>query len=489
MLEVVRAQTGRALALLMAVVGLCAVGVGTAEGAAGLQPFPFDVKPLLAEDQIGRVVPVEEIAKGLDPAAITYYQRTFKTSDAETRRRLIDQGRVVGLPAELSRRFGDRFGGVWYDNERGHWVVAVTRGSSLPTVREALRELTLDESAAAVEEVPLSASARTALAGRLDVELRERLGGRNVTVSAPRDAIEAIVSPKLPDDAVELARSVIEERLAAEAPEVPYDIARLEISGGVNAVACSSQSYFLPFNYIHQCNEFIAGGQDWEHNNPPVAGRELCTAGFLSGPPSYYDPYFMTAGHCNSWAGNGVGYNACKPATPTAVTCGAIGTQVNNYWYTAFNGDGMLLHMTNFGYWGYPLGRWWNWSTSTYTQLQYWWPWNGAAGDNGSAPIGTIVCRNGHSGTSCGEIKNNNMGVIWTEAGNALTYTIWVEGMCSVVGDSGSPVTQAYQATAVGLAVYVPPVGGNGTTCASPPVTVVEPVGRVASVTGVVPYG
>ena len=28
------------------------------------------------------------------------------------------------------------------------------------------------------------------------------------------------------------------------------------------------------------------------------------------------------------------------------------------YWFTPYNGDGMVLHLTNFSYWPYPLDRW-----------------------------------------------------------------------------------------------------------------------------------
>ncbi|MDA0183452.1 S1 family peptidase [Solirubrobacter phytolaccae] len=456
------------------------VGAGAPEGARPAA-FPPGVKPLLPEDQLGKVTDRAAAAKTLDPVAVKEYSARFSVSESEARRRLTDQSLVLGLPDAIGERTDAKLGDVWYDNEAGRWAVQVAESGDRGSVETALADIGLTEGSAEVSVSGYTVEALYEAADAVQAAVAKTYGeeGARADVSMGK-VLVTIANGKGPQRASSAERTAETALRAEGAGEIPVVVTRKDTLAPKTAQTCGLTQYRTWYDYDRTCNA-ILGGHDW--HNPAGA---VCSTGFTGGPPTVYVPYILTAGHCMGVYGpSGWGWSAGNlPYTGFAT----MGTMEGNYYGSTSYGDGMALHMTNIGFMGYPYGRFWNWAAGTSYPVTGYYAWNGSLPNWGNVPAGQWVCKHGHWESSCGTVSVSATGMT-SVGGVAVSAMVQIDGLCSLPGDSGGSVTLA-NATAVGVVsgsnwVSVPPAFACGTV----PYTLAEPIGRFQAVVGLVPYG
>lgn len=77
-------------------------------------------------------------------AAASQYETDFGVSKVEAERRLALQDRGAPLGAELRKALGPEFGGMWFDNRRGRFGIAVRASADAAAVRSDLAKRNLD---------------------------------------------------------------------------------------------------------------------------------------------------------------------------------------------------------------------------------------------------------------------------------------------------------------------------------------------------------
>ena len=214
---------------------------------------------------------------------VSEYSKDFHVSTAEAREALETQAKAIeaNLVGDLEDRLGDKYAGIWFDNDAGEYVVPLLLGTGVAAVasefaRDGLdaTEFRTSRAQASWEELE---SAQRSLGTPLSQPLEEGL------VQTSLDPRTNAVVVKQADAAGADDRSEVRHLVASAPVEVEVRASKVEDLGG-GLEACID-----PY-----CGSTLRGGVrifDPSYPNSP------CTAGFpaLGGDGSRY---LVTAGHC-----------------------------------------------------------------------------------------------------------------------------------------------------------------------------------------------
>lgn len=375
------------------------------------------------------------------PAASTYYARRYTVSQHEARRRLTLQTMAPNLPKFLANAVPG-FSSLWFDNARGTWVVAVTRGTSAAKVHAIMAKHHLGHAYRVVRTPAPHATPATA-ARTLAKRLTDIVSPTQVTVGVGAGQVDVTLAATVSRPLRGRVRAALTTTVPITLKVVPPRFLR-----AARDATCAFPS----------CDTLLAGMR-WSD------GLRGCSTGFLVGSRSTSNTYLLTAGHCVTV---GQRWWVCKPYS---AGCEYAGEEVARRFGGA-NGDAGLLRIDDPWpvYAGYA-----DWAAGTIRPVRSWW--------STSVPVNTVVCLNGSGGgTTCGTVSDTNVTIGY--GSTSLTGMIRVTGVCVGPGDSGAPWTTASGDSAVGI--------HSGSTrnpngCDSP--AYVDPVGRAVRQFDSIVYG
>ncbi len=374
---------------------------------------------------------------------VGYYVERYGVDEAEARRRLDLQRRVRDLDQKLIGSLGRGFAQVWFDNDKGHFVVAVSPTGSEGVAARVMADLGLEGSR--IERRPFNHEQLAASLAALTERLQEETRAGQVAVGMTAGGLEVRVAAGASTRARSEVSAAVKQ--SAVAPVVTY---RPELSLTQSPAAACTFPY---------CDTLMAGIRTWSGVG--------CTAAFYVGSPVDGRPFMLTAGHCVS---GGRGWYTCLPG---GGACYWAGTEVGGY-YGGGGGDGGVLRVDYstpyYQYWSIYPGwvNWWNTGISTVRA-------------SSTTVVGSVVCQNGATtGSACGTVGSTSTAVHYSD-GKYLTGMVRVDGTCINGGDSGGPWTMADREWAVGIT--------SGGTLGCNATAYFEPIGRALSTLNVFLYG
>lgn len=398
----------------------------------------------------------EEALKDLSPDVVASYSRRFGVDEVEARDRLATQTMVNDLSGMLEDSLGEPPASLWFDNDNGQWVIALTRDQDADAVRKVLANTDLTASSRIVETTvkdhdliaPIDELSR-----KFAYLQTERYGFQLAIIPG---GMELTVSDSLPEgDAAEL-EAAVRRQADVRIKKVPFDALRPTADGVVSAgyVQCNTSP--------RRCNTLTAGAQY-------LAGTSTgCTVGFIGIREDNSEPWLVTAGHCvvgDEWGviNRGGYFDRLGPVNSNSTRYNG-GADANSA-----DGDGGRVHITDGDYPRYKGYH--NWTNNTD-------PYIGDYTTTNSS-VGTMVCKHGTTtGTTCGPITSSYLGPS-PDSNGRYFKGLMVADACSQPGDSGGPWTIGH--TAVGVTSH-----GNGAgSCALD--AWLEPVHRIRERTGVTP--
>jgi hypothetical protein len=405
---------------------------------AEFTPGPQSVAAVPAPNVAASIPTVAEVAE----PAIEYYMKSHRVDRTEARRRLALQVRDPALQDKLIGQVGGQFVQLWFDDELGRLVLALSPEGDVPGAERSLRSLGFAVHEYVVKRVLYDASEFiTALH-----QARDALGSALATGDASVGQGAGVLQVGVSSSMSRAARDQIVARVTRAAGRFNVGVVVSEISDPSPPPAVCVRPY---------CNPVVAGVQ-W---NPTG-----CSLAFYVGSPPGTGHFFLTAGHCLT-IGNAPPGSAWSTCAPSGGPCTVSGAVVGGYYN---GGDAAVVRVDHFGFGLYP--GWVNWWSGGVTRL--------AAGAN--PLVGYVLCHNGRvAGSSCGTVQLVNWSFV--QGGVSLYGMAGISGSCVIPGDSGGPWTYASWAYAAGIT--------NGGTCNGSTWAAAEPIGRAVSTLNVVLYG
>jgi hypothetical protein len=392
----------------------------------------------------------------INPAAVVYYERTYRVSANVAKERLASQLMGQGLQDSLQARYGDAIAGVSFDNTTGQWIVDAQRSvpSSGIAAEFAHTGLARDYR---LSWVRYSHSDVTGASVDIASRLKDQIARGVVAVSSGGGAVTVTVSQSA-TRADRVAVAAAERSAASTAPVTQAAVAG-SLLARTTAVSCSGTS----------CNTLI-GGDAYSGTGGS------CTMSWYGSlkVDGVTEQLMMTAGHCTLDLG-GAGSTVSTYDLAKTVSFG-------NQYLGSFGGDGD---------WGYiyvttpppsgldpglgrPFGGYVNLDNKGIVGLAHYY-------SSGVPSSGTVICHNGEgsvdylgNGTQCGtaggmtSVNVNNDGTTTT-----LDNMLQVNSTEECFGDSGGPWDLSSNATAVGIQSSASiPTGANcGTTAYATPIS------------------
>lgn len=360
------------------------------------------------------------------PVEIRAYQKDFGVSAEAAKERIEVQRRGADIVELLEDGQGDDYAGVWFDNEKGEFVVPVLDAAKRPLVDSIFDATGLRQDYRTVE-AQFSWAELEVGQDRLDKQLLPLIEKKLVLTGLdPRTNAVSIMQAS---GAGEVVRERIDDVATAERVDVevePKAAQRFNISP--KACDWGNQSCGLP----------LRGGVEIE----PVG----CTSAFKAVGKTSGDRLLLTAGHCaTEWPNWSVrdtdDGNKLKTVGPTTL----VDFVPNDWAAIRVNGS--------------------DWDTNPWPSQVVLWGIDEqrAITREASSFIGQFVCHSGvTTGASCGPVVELDLTL--TLDGWAVVHGLTkVEGgsFCNKRGDSGGPVVAGN--TALGIFS-----GGRGEDCPNP---------------------
>ncbi len=370
------------------------------------------VAVLFASAQTVEAAPLADPGYRADAAdpAVTTLAADLGISILEAQRRIGWQEPASQMADALDAALGERFGGLWIDENAGGrvkvGVVGAAKGE--PVIRRILAQWRLT---AVTDLVPVSTSY-----AQLERD-SAWLGAQLAAPDAP--AGSELSSAMLVDkNKVELRLPAAKALSAGQRTVVAAARARLgerlttaSWSGAVRQTRCA-------WIGSTDCDAPLRGGVSLYLG--PGAGPLQCSTAFNARSRSDGAWYIMTAGHCG---GRGTPFSAYQPSTAGYHDIGAVHNAVN-----AGNDDYSIVRINKPGATGWNVRPWvWVHASSDTTENQSY-----VIKGTGGNPVGTRVCMSGaKTGTDCGRVVALNIG---GAGGYAQAQ------YCTTFGDSGGAV-------------------------------------------------
>lgn len=341
------------------------------------------------------------------PIAIAAYARLFKTTDAVAREHLLAQYRGHGLAGIAREKLGDRFAGIWFDNQTGRYKLAAPSDA----MHRARAAIAGTDAAGDADAVPVAYTwaeltrerdavvrsfADAIMAGDVQVGLDDR---RNAVVVRLSDAASSTRQAAVRDYAQTASVRVVID----DTPAWKFN---------VRADTCT----------YPDCSQPMRGGVEIGYYS-----QKVCTSGFYAWAGSRR--YILTAGHCVNNAAPVSGWAAWDPYSwPYEFPMGSVVSYIYNQY-----GDAGLIDVT-----------------ATHWDPSAWSPIVAAWGANEEHVIrwrdysvnGQLYCRYGATTPSrCGYVLGHGFTIPETDDGqNYMIGNMSVASGCGRPGDSGGPL-------------------------------------------------
>lgn len=361
------------------------------------------------------------------------YSDEFAVPAGQAEETLETQERGAAIVGELQQRLGGRYAGVWFDNERGEFVV--------PLVAEAGRDAVDGELAAA----NLKSASRIAPAQSTWAELeaaQERidksLGGllREGIVQTSLDPRTNAVVIRMADRGSASTQAEIRRLTAGESVKV-----ELEAKGSSLLHVTPSACHGLP----SYCDAPMRGGVDIQAAGSSCCGP-ACTAGFKGIGDTNGNRFVLTAGHCTVRSGI-TEWNSFTTDTQGHYLGVVAAASFPIHDYAAIKANGTYWDKSP---WPSTIVNWGVNQEYPITAESY-------------SYLGEAVCHVGaQSQKSCGVVSGLHF-TSTDELGETLKNLTEFRIICSVGGDSGGPVFAGN--TALGLYSSSVAVGSEEESC------------------------
>ncbi|HET7444948.1 MAG TPA: LamG-like jellyroll fold domain-containing protein [Solirubrobacterales bacterium] len=350
-------------------------------------------------------------------------------SRAEAEENLVIQhrGTEVNVPEQLEDRLGDDFGGVWFDNDAGEFVVPVATAGEARAVTEGAREEVAEEFGAS--ELPGDFRTEVVAFSHSELEAAQSAINERLAPYFEEQLAQTEIDPEVNAVVVRVPEGMAEETLGA------IENAIRDVSVNVEVRELPRSAFELAPDGCEEverwCDLPVRGGTRM-YGTPTWLGpngeelEEICTVGFrangLDGKK-----YILTAGHCPLGGPNGPLWN----------------------WKTV-SSQGNHIPLGTMSQWHYP-GKDWAKIDATGSEaeavgwptiLAYWGgPYEYPIFGEARSYIGQTLCHIGSkSGTSCGIVKAENVTVEYSGGYKMNSmFEVGGTGLCSEGGDSGGP--------------------------------------------------
>lgn len=375
-----------------------------------------------------RVAPAD--AQGIEPQAVQAYSKEYEVPPTEADQRLSLQARASDIVEQLRGSLGSAYAGVWFDNERGEFVVPVIGDESRTSVAGEMADDTIGAGRYRLEQAQHTWKELEATQDVLNKELRGLF-----ELSLVKTGLDARSNSVV----VELAGAVPRSKVA--------EIASLAGAQPVSVEVV--QSAEERFRYSAQTCGWVGRRRC---DTPLHAGVEIvsgnltrCTSAFPVRRNGDGVPFLLTAGHCVKGSGT-YAYNwFAWTYNETQLTIGPGHT----YIYATADTDGGLIAAS---------GSTWVEQGGWHDYLVVWGPPSnpGAIQNPGlvitgsaSSYAGLYACHSGRTtGSSCGTVQKTGVKVTYS-GGEKLERMVELYGACGEGGDSGGPVYSG--STALGV--------------------------------------
>jgi len=427
-----------------------------AASPAAAKPAPPKVEALLKAPSAASVQP--------SPPEVDAYRESFGVSKAEATERLKLQtkGAAGHIGEALEAKLGEHYGGLWFDNQAGQYVVAlVSPGSARAAERSAvateLGAASLDSGDYRTTTVDSSWSDLLDVGDRLGEELKSLIERRTARVAVKPSANAVIVGVRKGASASALA-----------------EIARLANGAGVEVKVESGEQ--RPFDkefltcqdggsWEKTCSQPMRGGVGIRDAGHGTEREHFCTSAFRARGKSDGKHYFLTAGHCvkelneyeeEKWEDVVWDWETWDPVTWTGQSIGTL-TQ----WYFPHH-DWAKIDVTNTWADASPWNSvaYWNRGFETVAGIaeEEYFIYGEAEGVEGAQ-----ACHSGiATGTSCGHITKLEKAFNPNEGPEGTIVDAWEventkagDDLCVEEGDSGGSVFASHYA--LGIVSYGTP--------------------------------
>jgi sugar lactone lactonase YvrE len=390
----------------------------------------------------------------LNPLEVREYAKEFALPAVVAESHLLRQREGSALTEELKQAMGNRYAGLWFDNEVGRFVVPVPRAGGQPAATETLVSTGLSSSAYQTKEVSSTWLALERTQKDLTVALSPQTRtGEVETAIDPRTNAVILRLAEGVDSSEETDLSELAERQPVNVELRTYPVQRFQ----VHTTSCKTTS-------PRDCDAPLRGGVDLgsfliEHRGNgetyEATATGVCSAGFKAIGNTYGNRFVLTAGHCPALHPGLTGWFS-ETASGVRHDVGAV----EEYTFGP-TGDWAKINAN---------GSWWDTS-----------PWPSEVAhysENQSYPInyeawsfpGEYVCLSGaKSGTTCGNVLETHVEGLHVEEGGGVYLPPEDEiiGICSIGGDSGGSVFSFSSNTALGLLSAGEGSPGEGANCRS----------------------
>jgi hypothetical protein len=404
-------------------------------GAAVAAEVPSPSRPVTVEP--GTYIPSAQSKTPADPTllegAAARYAEQYDVSRDRAMAVLKAQALGTGLENDLRDDEDVRYADLAFVPDQGTWKVTIAEGGDAAAALRILAAHGIINPQ--IARARWSAEARDAAERSINRKLHGAIAsGVAWTTRRSDNGLTINLSSKASPSDIDSAQSL-------DGPvSVATDVAPRDLP---SPVACGS-----PY-----CDVPLVAGVAYTES---AVGN--CSMGFAATAPGSGNMYNLTAGHC-TWVGFTV--STCNAAI---TWCPTIGTDVGGYLSAA--GDGGIIEL-NGVFPNYPAYRVFGWAYPTYGVL-----------GTSAAYVNQYLCHTGrYTYTTCGFVSSVNGP---NQLGGSSSYIL--QGACSIRGDSGGPLFNPANGTAVGITVASSnpnscPPGGNE--------TVHEPAGKAAATFGV----
>lgn len=367
-------------------------------------------------------------AADVQPFEVSEYRKDFDVSRAQAEEALETQaeGAEADIVGQLEDSLGDRYAGIWFDNQSGEFVVPLLPGTGSQAISSELADADLGGGEFRTARVESSWEELEAAQEKIDAELNALIEEQLVQTSLDPRANAVVV--EVAGDAPVTAHSEA-RRLAARA-NAPVEV-RVGDAADFGTVLDACTDVF--------CGTPLRGGVKIYGEADP---SKACTAGFRAIGTSDGGRYMLTAGHCVQVPGLPATMNWTTKDDLLAVH--PVGQTQQGWKYPG--GDWAKIKAN---------GSWWDvpswpaqvvvWGTPIFNE-------NGAIvgktptvdseraiTSETSSVIGTYACHSGIvTGTTCGTVTGIDITHSW--AGLAVYNLNELANVCSDHGDSGGPV-------------------------------------------------
>jgi len=365
---------------------------------------------------------------------VSSYQEDAQVSEGVARERLETQARGAGLVGEIRGALGEGYAGVWFDNERGEFVIPLVEIGQREIVKAIMRDdgLTDDYRFAAAGD---SWEELEATQASINGSLRQ---DEELVFSTSLDVAANRVQVKLPSE-ISASRRAEVEAMAASAPT--------EVEVWVSPEPGAEKMLCWRVVADNACDKPLRGGVGIGPYSGEGAVR--CTSGFQALGNTYGHPYIVTAGHCAGAPGGTTQPWAAKETQAVEGEVCACPERKIGYMDAIHTSpdDWAVIHVGLTSFWyqeSWPnVVAWWQGAGQQPLHPEY------AINGEATSYIGEYACHSGaYTGTSCGYVTKLNLYIIDPADSHVTEHVTEVAPACVHEGDSGGPSSPAISRSA-----------------------------------------